>query len=226
MDIREMIARYKKLYTASVYDILDEMGYPNQCLDLGIRPLSPNMVVAGPAFTVVGRRDPRPDDEYQPEKLKDFAMLEAIEPHSVVVINAENSWPTGNWGELMSHAAQVRGATGVVIDGGIRDSSILRRMEDWPVFVRYTSMVESDKRWKVQDFQVPVVMSGTLTSQVRVNPGDWIFGDSDGVLVIPAHLAEEVLIKAEEIKAVEDKVREEVLSGAKFQEIFDKYRRF
>ncbi|MEW6047372.1 MAG: dimethylmenaquinone methyltransferase [Bacillota bacterium] len=225
IDVLEMARRYRSLYAAAVYDVLDEMGYPAQCLSLAIRPLRRDMVVAGPAFTVVGRRDPRVEGEFNNPKLEDFRMLEAITAGSVIVVNAESGNPVGHWGDLMSAAARARGAVGIVIDGGIRDSRILLEMEDWPVFVRYTSPIESDKRWRVEDFQTPIAMSGSLTSQVRVNPGDWIFGDADGVIVMPAHLAEEVLVKAEAIKQMEDKVRGELSTGARVKEVFDRYKR-
>ncbi|WP_324715872.1 hypothetical protein U7230_10915 [Carboxydochorda subterranea] len=222
-SIREMAQRYQRLYTAAIYDVLDSMGYPNQCLDLGIRPLLPHMKIAGVSFTVVGYRDPRPQEEYEPEKTRGFAIFDHITPGSVVVINAEKDDQCGHWGELMSTAAQARGAVGVVIDGGIRDWGHLARMENWSVFARYTSPIESGKRWKVHDFGVPIVMSGTLTRQVRVSPGDWIVGDGDGVIVIPKELATEVLLKAESMKEVEDKVRAEIRAGRRVKDVFDEY---
>ena len=224
-SIQEMAERYQRLYTAVIYDVLDSMGYPNQCLDLGIRPLLPHMRIAGPSFTVVGYRDPRSQEEHEPDKTRDFAIFDHIRPGSVVVINAEKDGHCGHWGELMSTAAQARGAVGVVIDGGIRDSGHLVRMESWAVFVRYTSPIESSKRWKVHDFGIPIVMSGTLTSQVRINPGDWIVGDSDGVIVIPKELATEVLLKAESMKEIEDKVRAEIRAGRRVKDVFDQYGR-
>ena len=80
-------------------------------------------------------------------------------------------------------------------------------------------------RYRVWDIEVPIAISGTLTSQVRINPGDWIFGDMDGVVVVPTDALEEVLRRAEEAKVIEDKVRAEVSQGAAIQDVYKKYGR-
>jgi regulator of RNase E activity RraA len=225
-DVRGTAERFKRLYTALVYDILDEAGFPNQCLDLAIRPLDRNMVVAGPAFTVFGGPDPRTDAEYPEDpKVANFGLFDALTDACIIVIASGGERVCGHFGELMSNAAKVRGASGVVIDGGIRDSKQLFEIEDWGVFVRYTSPIESDLRHRVRELQVPIAMSGTLTSQVRVEPGDWIFGDLDGVIVVPRDFVGEVLAKAEEAKRIEDLVRAEIRSGVPVGDVHRKYGR-
>ena len=224
---RDVAARFKRLYSASVYDVLWGMGLPNQCLDIAIAPLDHSMVVAGPAYTIIGGPEPRNEDtEYQPEHMKNFAMLEAIPDGHVIMLQTSGEARAGCWGELLSTAAQSKGATGVVIDGGTRDSSLLRTMTDWPVFARYTSPVESNGTWRAKDFGVPISFSGTLSARVRINPGDWIFGDEDGVLVIAQDLVLDVLRQAEQIKRTEDLVREELRNGVSFTEVYEKYERF
>ena len=224
--IHATAARLKRLYTALVYDVMDEMGMPNQCLDLAIKPLDRRMRVAGPAFTVVGGPDPRTDAEYRPvPKVANFGIFEAMYDGCVPVVNASGERQSGQWGELMSTAAKARGATGVVLDGGIRDGNLLFEIKEWPVFARYLSPVESRLRYRVWDIEVPIAISGTLTSQVRINPGDWIFGDMDGVVVVPTDALEEVLRRAEEAKVIEDKVRAEVSQGAAIQDVYKKYGR-
>jgi regulator of RNase E activity RraA len=219
--------RLRSLYSASVCDVLGEMGLPNQCLDLGIAPLHHDMVVAGPAYTILGGVEARSSKtEYEPENMRDFAMLEAIPAEHVIVLQAGGETRTGHWGELLSTAAQAKGAVGLVIDGGTRDAPLLRRMDGWPVFSRYTSPVESDGTWRPHDFGIPILMSGTLTAGVRVNPGDWIFGDEDGVLVIPGAHVGRVIAEAEAVKCTEDKVREELRAGSSFKEVYDRYERF
>ncbi|WP_432842690.1 RraA family protein [Dactylosporangium sp. CA-092794] len=219
--------RLRALYTASVYDVMWDMGIAGQCLDVGIKPLARDMVVAGPAYTIIGGVEPRSTKrEYERPNVRDFAMLEAIPGGHVVVLQTNGESRTGHWGELLSTAAQSKGALGVVIDGGTRDAPLLRAMTDWPVFCRYTSPVESDGTWRVYDFGIPISMSGTLSARVRVDPGDWIFGDEDGVLVIPAGHVEDVVAEAEKIKTTEDKVRAELRAGASFKEVYERYERF
>lgn len=224
--IAETAARLRGLYSAVAYDIMDEMGLPHQCLDLGIAPLDRSMQVAGPAYTVMASPDMREREEMPPNsKLADFAVFTGMYAGCVVVVGAAGERQSGIWGELMSNASRARGATGVVIDGGIRDGRLVREIDGLGVFARYTSPIESLRRSRIHDLEVPVSMTGTLTSQVRVNPGDWVFGDEDGVLVIPAEALDEVLAKSEEAKEIEDRVRTEVQAGTPVADVYAKYGR-
>ncbi len=226
MDVAQTAKRLKALYSAVVYDIMDEMALPHQCLDLGIAPLDRAMQVAGPAFTVMAAPDMRERSEMPPNtKLADFGVFTQMYDGCVVVVGAAGERQSGIWGELMSNASRVRGATGVVIDGGIRDGRLVREIDGLSVFARYTSPIESLRRSRIQDIEVPISVTGSLTSQVRANPGDWIFGDEDGVLVIPKDALEEVLAKSEEAKDIEDKVREEVQAGIPVIDVYNKYGR-
>ena len=225
-DTATTAKRLKALYTAVVYDIMDEMALPHQCLDLGIAPLDRSMQVAGPAYTVMAGPDIRERDE-MPEntKLADFGVFTQMYEGCVVVVGAAGERQSGIWGELMSNASRARGATGVVIDGGIRDGRLVREIDGLGVFARYTSPIESLRRSRIHDIEIPISMTGTTSSQVRVNPGDWIFGDEDGVLVIPKDALDEVLAKSEEAKDIEDKVREEVQAGTPVIDVYNKYGR-
>ncbi len=224
--IADTAARLKRLYTAAAYDIMDEMGLRHQCLDIAIKPLDRTMRIAGPAFTIAGSADPRSDDEYDdlPEG-RDLTFFRRMYPGCVVVVAAAGETRSGHWGELMSTAAQARGAAGVVIDGGCRDGNIIMDMPDWPVFTRYLSPIESKLRYRVRAIEKPIAVSGSLTSHVRIDPGDWIFGDMDGVVTIPADRIDEVLEKAERMGALEDIVRDAVRNGADVKDVFDKYGR-
>lgn len=225
-EITELAGRLKRLYTAAVYDILDEMNLPNQCLNLEIKPLDRTTVIAGPAYTVAAGPEMRPRDELPSHpKLDDFGVFTHMYPGAVVVVAAAGESQSGIWGELMSNASRARGATGIVIDGGIRDGRLLREIEDWAVFCRYLSPIESLLRSRIRDVEVPIAMSGSLSSQVRVDPGDWIFGDVDGVIVIPKDVLLEVVAKAEENEHIESLTRAEVRAGVPVSEVYKKYGR-
>lgn len=227
IPVAEMAERFRKCAAASIYDVLDGLfDLPNQCLDLGIKPLVETMRVAGPAFTVRGSREPRSYGEREANpKLEDWGLFRAMYPHCVVVIDAEREGVVGHFGEMMSYAARQAGARGVVIDGGIRDRAGLLAIPDWPVFVRYTSPVESNRRWAITDIEVPLAMSGTLTASVAISPGDWIVGDADGIIVIPKRMAREVLLAAEEVERREEATRRDLAAGVPIWEAFARYGR-
>lgn len=225
LDIFETQKRLIKSFSADMYDVLDKMGYPNQCLDLGIKPLRDDMKVAGPAFTYWGMREPRYDEDLPRPDFDNQAIFERFYPGCVILINAEKDDQVGHWGEMMSYGARNAGAVGAVIDGGTRDKANILKIPNWSCFARYASPVESKKRWRPKECQVPILMSGTLTRQVKVNPGDWILGDSDGVIVIPKEILSEALAAVEELSRIEELSRKDLAAGDTFKEVYKRYGR-
>ena len=212
-------------FSADIYDVLDAMGYPNQCMDINILPLRDDMKVSGPAFTYWGIREPRYDAELPRPDFDNHAIFDKIIPHSVIVINAEKDNVVGHWGEMMSYGARAAGAVGAVIDGGTRDKRGILEVENWACFARYSSPVESKKRWRPREAQVPICVTGTLTSNILVRPGDWIFGDVDGIIVIPVEILDDVVEKVRDLSEREFLSREAFRNGCSFKEVFEKYRR-
>jgi 4-hydroxy-4-methyl-2-oxoglutarate aldolase len=224
VGIRAIQRRFLGIKSADIYDVMDSMGYPDQCLDLGIRPLREDMTIAGPAFTILGTRDPLFGKDLD-QNHDNFALFDHLYPGCVVVINAEADRVAGHWGGMMSYAARNAGAVGVVIDGGTRDKSEVLQVKDWSCFARYTTPIEADRRWSIEALQRPIYMSGTLSRLVRVNPGDWVVGDMDGVLVIPADIVLEVLNAVEDVNRREKLSVEELSMGTPIREVFKKYQR-
>src|SRR5262245_19345271 len=114
----DLTSRYERLSTPLVYDILDHLGLPNQALSSQVRPLDPGTTVAGPAFTVTGRPYRDGDDGAAA-----FRMFRAIVPGAVLVLTQNGHATSGPWGENASISAQLRGARGLVTDGGVRDAA-------------------------------------------------------------------------------------------------------
>ena len=114
---------------------------------------------------------------------------------------------------------------GAVIDGGTRDKPGILDIENWSCFARYTSPIESKSRWRPREVEIPIYMTGTLTSSVLVRPGDWLFGDVDGVIVIPIEILEEAAEKVSELARLERLSREAFREGKTFREVYDMYRR-
>jgi 4-hydroxy-4-methyl-2-oxoglutarate aldolase len=225
VNINEISKRFLKSQSADIYDVLDQMGFPNQCMDINIAPLRDDMKVCGPAFTVWGMRESRYDENLQRPDFDNYAMFNKMYQGCVVVMNSEKDDVVGHWGEMMSYGARNCGAVGAVIDGGTRDKMSILNIKNWACFARYTSPVESKKRWRPKELQVPIIVTGTLTKHLTVNPGDWIFGDVDGIIVIPKEICIEVLNNVEDLSNREELSREDLAKGEKLQDVFLKYRR-
>ncbi len=221
-DILDICERYKRLYTGLVYDVLDEMGLPNQALATDMRPLRPDMVLAGPAFTVQGINDPVGDPDLRERRIKMFGEMR----HPCVdVRDCGFDTRVAHYGEMNAVLGRAKGVVGAVIDGGVRDSRHILKM-DFPVFARFHSPVEAVKRWSYYRWQHPIQLRGALSATVTVNPGDFVFGDIDGVLIIPKEHIVEVLRKAEEHAAIEDRARIDFgTPGADAEEVYRRYRK-
>ncbi len=227
-SVLELQARWNKIRVANIYDTLDKMGYGNQCLDLGIRPLFPHQHLAGKAVPVAGGRDPRTREEIEADKKGVGSMIslrDVLFPGAVVVVDGGGEKWTGKFGEMTSWNLKQHGAKGIVIDGFIRDAWGLEVIPDYVVCARGTSPVESYPRWRIQRVNEAIAMPGTLTSQVRVAPGDWIVAEADGVIVIPQEIAMEALIKAEEIERREQGMRDDMARGMSFEDAYKKWGR-
>ncbi len=227
-SVLELQARWDKIRIANLYDVLDSMGYPNQCLDLGIKPLFPNQHLAGVAVTVKGGREPRTREELERDGKGTKVYMSArdmVFPGSVVVVECGGETYSGKFGEMTSWSLQQRGARGIVLNSYIRDLLGLEVIPNYTVCARGTSPIESFRRWQPHAFNVPIAMPGTLTNQVRVAPDDWIVGGPDGVIVVPQEIAMEALIKAEKMESLEQGMREDLAAGMPFDEAFEKWGR-
>ena len=213
-DIDPLLARLVRLHTALVSDVLDALGHRTGVMDFRIRALGRTRQLAGRAFTLASA----PIDE--PERVPYEQLLAAyrhMSPGDVVVVATNGELGSGVWGELLSTAARARGATGAVSDGLTRD---LEQIEElgFPVFARGTSPTDSAGRQAVHAFGGPVVCGG-----VEVRPGDVVFGDTGGVVVIPAALADQAVRLAEEKHGGERLVRAELERGDDPAEVFARY---
>lgn len=214
--------RYLRLYAGLVFDILESMGYPNQVVSHKMMPLTLDMKLAAPAFTVKGSTTAVKDENFR------YRRLEAIKEMTYPCIEVRDAGTTqfnvALYGELTATTARAHGAVGALVDGGTRDSAMLIEM-GFPIFVKYRSPIEAFGRVITLEHQVPILVSGELTETVVVNSGDFIFGDLDGALVIPKALTVKVLEEAEQILGIENQARMEFKSGADPIAVFNKYHR-
>ncbi|NLG28080.1 MAG: dimethylmenaquinone methyltransferase [Chloroflexi bacterium] len=228
-EILALQKRWDRLRIANIYDVLDAMGYGNQVLDLGIRPLLPHQHLAGVALTVRGARDMRTAAEVQADSKQATTSFvgvgDLIRPGCVVVVDTGGERWAGKFGEMTSWRMKQQGAMGVVMDGYIRDYLGLIAIPGWTVCVRGTTPIEGAGRWRVHATDVSIGLPGTLTNTVRVDPGDWVIGGADGVIVVPQAIAMDVLVKAEELEAKEQGMRADLSAGISFTDAYAKWGR-
>ncbi|MFN7996656.1 MAG: RraA family protein [Bryobacteraceae bacterium] len=202
------------LYTAVIADSLDELGYHNQAMNERLRPLFPDCCFAGWARTISCV-----DIFHVPENTyaKEIEAVDSLLSGEVAVVSTVNSQRNAPWGELLSTAARARGARGAVVDGLVRD---VKKIEElgFPVFAAGIKPVDSKGRGIVIDYNVPVDCGGVL-----VSPGDLVFADYDGVMVIPAEVLPETIRMATDKVQRENHTREELMAGAYLRDVYEKY---
>ena len=216
--------RFRRLYSGVVYDALvTELGYPNSALPHDLLPLHANMKVIGPAFTwkgkpVTEKEEVPPFEEATRDWFRRIAAMNEV-PGCVLVIDPGGENVSAHWGELSSHAAKHLGCQGAVIDGGVRDADLIESA-GFALFARYRTMVDGYGLFLITDHQVPVSIGG-----VEIRPWDLVFGDSDGVIIVPRDAAETVFAKAEEIFLEESAVREGLIAGTSVSELLERFTR-
>jgi 4-hydroxy-4-methyl-2-oxoglutarate aldolase len=209
-----------KLFTAVVGDVLDKMGWRRQFLPQAVGPLKPDMKVIGRAMPVL-EADIFDDGGGSPGGgSKPFGlMLEALDdlrPNEVYVATG-GSLRYAFWGELMSTRARYLRAAGAVLNGFVRDASGIEAL-GFPTFSRGLYAQDQGPRGKVIDFRVTIEIEG-----VRIAPGDLIFGDREGVLVIPSQAAADAIAAALEKASTENRVATAIQHGMGAREAFETY---
>jgi regulator of RNase E activity RraA len=202
-----------RLFTAVVGDVLDAIGHLHQFLPAGITPLRSDMVVAGRAMPVLEADCFGAGDRPFGLMLK---ALDDLKPHEVYVASG-GSPRYALWGELMSARAVRLKAAGAVLNGYSRDTKGIREL-GLPVFSRGRYAQDQSCRGKVIDFRTAIEIEG-----VRINPGELVFADLDGVLVIPKEAEREAISRSLEKVAGENAVRTAIQNGMSASEAFEKF---
>jgi len=210
--------QFRDLSAAVLSDVMDVLGLMNQAMQPFVRPLDESLVLAGRARTGLYVLAYEVRDGKNPYEVE-IALVDDLKPGDVPVLACNG--PTQRiapWGELLSTAAQVRGAAGCITDGLVRDVRQIREMR-FPVFHGGIGPLDTKGRARMVQRNVPVECAG-----VKVRDGDIVFGDVDGVVVIPQERAAEVLARASEKVAGEGRTRDELRQGRLLREVFEKYR--
>ncbi|WP_413299811.1 RraA family protein [Bacillus sp. 1P10SD] len=198
MEDVEILSQLRKMGTTTISDALDRLGINGQCL--GIMPLKRSFQLTGKAFTI----------RYAPISVEGGSVgdyIDKVNSDTVVVIDNGGRKDVTVWGDLLTLTAHQRNLAGTVIDGVCRDIDRILEL-DYPIYSRGNWMRTGKDRVMVVEENVPVSIGGVL-----VSPGDYLRGDGDGVVAIPASKVENVLEAAWMIHTAEDNIRASVLKG-------------
>lgn len=206
----------RALFTAVLSDCLDAAGHRGQAMHSSVRPLDDSLVLCGRARTALYMDvydAPPGENPYELE----IGLVDDLKPGEVPVFACGASGRIAPWGELLSTAARARGAAGAVMDGLTRDVRVIRELK-FPVFAGGIGPLDSKGRGKVMAIDVPVECAG-----VRVAPGDLVFGDADGVVVVPRAVEEAVVAAALAKVRGENATREALARGEKLADVFRRH---
>jgi len=223
-EILAFCSRLEKTYTPAAADALDDLGFMHQVMECGFVPIIPEAVIAGPAYTIEEAKTRKSTklSEYDPAFVAQAlsSVFGSMQKGQVIAVSTNGFWGAGAFGELMATTSSfIGGVRAAVVDGPIRD--IRRTLEiGFPVWARGNIPSDSIGRTDLVNVGGPIFCGG-----VKVTPGDIIFADRDGVVVIPVQEADlgKVVAMAEEIVAAERRSRREIRQGTSLLDVYKKY---
>jgi regulator of RNase E activity RraA len=222
MDLHD---RFRRLYLGVVYDALRfDLRFDRAfVVHRVLKPLGPlpGGSLFGAAFTCRGQRVLEADQIDDTVRIR---MFRGFTPGCVQVIDTGGDDSVAHFGDISGKLARRFGARGAVIDGYTRDARILAD-DQFPVICRGTQPTDAYGRWQIVEYGAPITLPGA-EGTVAVRPGDWVFADADGVIVIPRELGETVCGLAEARVAREDQVRRELGATEDVQELYDRIGRW
>jgi regulator of RNase E activity RraA len=209
---------HEHFYVAAVCDVLDGLGYREQAMHQRLRPLLPDRTrcgFVGRARTIQWAAVDYVDEE-DPYGLE-IEAVDALQAGDVAVHSTDYAGTNAPWGELMSTAAQVKCVAGCICDSQVRDCVKIIEM-GFPVYAAGIRPLDSQGRGRVIAYDVPV-----RCGEVLVHPGELVFADFDGIVVIPKDVEVEALRLTYEKITKETLTRRELLQGKSLREVYDKY---
>ena len=204
------------LFASLLSDVMDGLGHMNNALPPTIRPLDDASVMVGRARTALFMDVYEVKEGENPYE-NEIALIDSLQPDQIPVFSCGKTGRIAPWGELLSTASSVRGAAGALMDGLVRDIRAIRKM-GFPVFHGGIGPLDSKGRGKIMQVDVPVECAGVL-----ICPGDLIFGDADGVVVVPQAIEAEVLAAAYEKLKGEKSTLADLQAGISLGAVFAKY---
>jgi regulator of RNase E activity RraA len=215
--MNDLRARLHACYSAAVHDVLRGMGHDSVVLPPSIKALDPATKLAGPVWTVAGHID---RTRSRDETLLGWCTLLAKAPAGYVVVCQPNNHEVALMGELSAQTLAARGVLGYVVDGGSRDTELVLA-HGFPVFASFLTPSDIVRRWIPHAYGEPIDIGG-----VTIRSGDWLLGDRDGVVIVPAEIAEDVVRRTEEVVATESEMRRALIGGMDPVEAYHRFGKF
>jgi regulator of RNase E activity RraA len=218
-----LLERLSKLETGQVSDVMDEAGLPNHALASSLTSLTP-----GSRFS--GRAACHPGERFVPARTMVPAVPgdtfeRAAAPGTVIVIEAGEFQGGALLGGFVAYSLQRGGCTGLVTDGAIRDAAEIRGL-GFPCVAGAITPLNGARRWRLTQADVPVSLPGQTGVPGRIAPGDFILADADGVVVIPAGVAGQIIEDSEELQRIENAIGEQMRAGGMRSQVFKANPRF
>ncbi|HWP40550.1 MAG TPA: hypothetical protein VNL70_06450 [Tepidisphaeraceae bacterium] len=232
----ERIARFRRAgYGGNVSDTLNALGVRDTVFSDRFRPLRQGMQLVGRALPVKLHSlvEPIPPEQQRALEQKWQAegghpqkrMMRAIEDSpdgTVLCFDCGGDMQPAHFGEMSCQLAYAHGCRGMLLAGNCRDTQYILKMPDFPIFC-FGTRPNAFGGWIITDINVPIYLPGHLTHYVRVMPGDFIFGDNDGVQLIPKDLVDEVLLRVEALFEHENSERAQIAAGMSVDEVYRKF---
>ena len=217
MTDADRIARLRTCYTSVVHDVMRARGLRNFTLPPRLQPLQPEVVLTGPVWTVEGRIDESADAH---ETLLAWTGLLSKAPPGHVWTAQPHNEVIAQMGELSAETLHRKGVLGCVVDGGLRDTNFILRL-GFPCWGTFHTPRDVVGMWLPTATDVEIMIG-----EVAIAPGDWLHGDRDGMVRIPAAALDEVIPAAVTAMSTESKVRRAILGGMDPQDAYLKWGKF
>ena len=213
----DLSLRLEACYVSAAHDVMRAMGLADFVLPAALRPILPEQRLAGPAFTVGGRRVEGADAH---ATLLAWTGVLSKTPPGTVLVCQPNDRELALMGELSAEALRRKGVRGYIVDGGCRDVDFLLAMR-FQVFCRFFTPADVVGRWLPDGLGEPILIGG-----VAIATGDYVFGDRDGIIVIAAARAAEIVERTERVIATESDMRKAIQAGMDAEAAYLKYGKF
>ena len=233
----ERIARFRRAgYGGSVSDALEGLGVCDTVFSDRFKPLRQGMQLVGRALPIklhsLAEGEMSPEEEKAQEakweaegghpQKRMMRKVDALEDGTILCFDCGGDMQPAHFGEMSCHLAYAHGCRGMLLAGNCRDTQYVLKMPDFPMFT-FGTRPNAFGGWIITDVNVPIYLPGHLTHYVKVMPGDFIFGDNDGVQLIPKDFVDEVLLRVEATFEKENEEREKIAAGMPIDEVYDEY---
>lgn len=230
----ERIERFKEAgYGGNVADALYNVGVRRTVFDQDFFSINQGQIIAGRALPVKLHTYPKTDEveEYLEEQWEEEGVhpqkrmirtVEEKEDGTILCFDTGGDMQPAHFGEMSCQLAYAHGARGMVCAGNVRDTQYVRKMDEFPVYTLGTTP-NWHGGWEIVEIDHAIHMPGHLSHYVTVRPGDFVFGDFDGVQLIPREVVDEVLLRVEDIYEEENEEREKIASGMSIDEVYEEY---